>query len=107
MNTDEYVFQAYANAKLQFVYIPFTESKKDLYYLVQRQSKNETLIATVAADGTRFETIAIIKRCIVKKELYHMRYRLNCENHFVSHDNKYGTSRSAKDDEKNTIIQAK
>ena len=84
MNTDESGFQAFANAKPQFVYIPFTEKQKDLYYPVQRQSKRATLIATVAADGTRFETIVIIERATVEKELYHMGYRPNCGYHFVA-----------------------
>ena len=92
MNTDESGFQAFANAKPQFVYIPFTENQKDLYYPVQRQSKHATLMATVAADGTKFETIVIIERTTVEKELYHMGYRPNCGYHFVAQDNGFVTT---------------
>lgn len=57
MNIDESGFQAYVNAKPQFFYIPFTENKIDLYNLVQIQSKYTTLIAIVAADGTRLNEV--------------------------------------------------
>ena len=88
ISTDE----SYSNTKPQFVYIPFTENQKDLYYPVQRQSKHATLMATVAADGTKFETIVIIERTAVEKELYHMGYRPNCGYHFVAQDNGFVTT---------------
>lgn len=54
------ISMTYANAKPQFVYILFAP--------MQRQSKHETLIVTVASDSTNFE---IIERTTVAKELYH------------------------------------
>lgn len=92
MNTDESGFQVYANAKHQFAYILFTENQKDLYYPVQRQSKHATLIITVAADGTKLETIEIIERTTVEKELYHMGYRPNCGYYFIAQYNCFVTT---------------
>ena len=53
-----------------------------MYYPDQRQSKDATLSATFATDGTKFETIIIIQKTIFEKELYSKGHRSNCSYHF-------------------------
>ncbi len=92
LNTDKSGFQPFANAKPEHVYVQISEDPRDLYYPVNRQAKRSTLVATIAADGTTLDTVIIITRTTVEKELFHMGYRPNCGYYYASQENGFITA---------------
>lgn len=92
LNTDESGFQPWANAKAEHVLIPAGISPKQVYYPVKRQQKRCTLVATVVADGSRLNSLIIITRKTIERELYLLGYRPDKGYYYVNQSNGFMTS---------------
>lgn len=92
INTDETGFQQWANAKPEYVLIPCDASTKDIHYSVKRQQKHSTLVASVIADGSCLNSLLIITRKTIERELYMLGYRPDTGYFYAQQENGFITA---------------